>query len=66
LVPVMRQEARSTVVAIAAPLPIARSASFVAASRALIAIAVLRIAFGLIWAIVAALKWQAAFQLFRL
>ena len=62
----MRHEPRSTDVAIAATLPVSRGTSWVAATRAVIAVAFLRIAFALIWAVVATLKWNSALQLFRL
>jgi nitrite reductase (NO-forming) len=57
----MRQEHRATDVALAAPMSIVLRANM-AATRRMIAIAYLRIAFGVIWSIDAALKWQPAFQ----
>lgn len=58
----MRNETRAAEIAIALPTPIALSRSWAGATRRMLAIAVLRIAFGLIWAVDAALKWQPAFQ----
>ena len=58
----MRQENRATDIAIAAPAPFALRASWVGTSRRMIAIALLRIAFGVIWSVDAVLKWQPAFQ----
>jgi uncharacterized membrane protein YphA (DoxX/SURF4 family) len=58
----MRQENRATDIAIAAPFPIVGGRNWASATRRMVAIAFLRIAFGLIWAVDAALKWQPAFQ----
>ena len=58
----MRQEERATAVVIAAPVPFVMRPNLVGATRRVIAIAFLRIAFGVVWSIDAALKWQPAFQ----
>src|SRR2546430_7498349 len=58
----MKQESRATDIAIATPMPIALPRSRSGATNPTMAIAVLRIAFGLIWSVDAALKWQPAFQ----
>ena len=58
----MRQENRATEIAIAVPAPISLSRSWASATRRMVAIASLRIAFGVIWAVDATLKWQPAFQ----
>ena len=58
----MRQEQRATDIAIAAPRSFVLRPTWVATSRRMIAIAFLRIAFGVIWSVDAALKWQPAFQ----
>src|SRR5690242_5495517 len=58
----MRQEQRATDIAIAVPRSFVLRPSWVATSRRMIAIAFLRIAFGVIWSVDAALKWQPAFQ----
>ena len=58
----MRQENSTTDIAIAAPLPFVLRANWVGTSRRMIAIAFLRIAFGVIWFVDAVLKWQPAFQ----
>jgi uncharacterized membrane protein YphA (DoxX/SURF4 family) len=58
----MRQENRATEIAIAVPVPIAIGRSWARATRRMVAIAWLRIAFGVIWAVDASLKWQPAFQ----
>ncbi len=58
----MRQVNRATDTAIAAPAPLVLRAGWVGTTRRMIAIAFLRIAFGAIWSVDAALKWQPAFQ----
>jgi uncharacterized membrane protein YphA (DoxX/SURF4 family) len=58
----MRQENRATDIAVAAPVPFALRANWIGAGRRMIAIASLRIAFGVIWFVDAVLKWQPAFQ----
>jgi len=58
----MRQENSATDIAIGAPAPFALPANWVGATRRMIAIASLRIAFGVIWFVDAVLKWQPAFQ----
>lgn len=58
----MKNETRATDLAIALPTPLALRRSRAGAASRMIAIAVLRIAFGLIWTVDAALKWQPAFQ----
>jgi len=58
----MRQEHTATDVAIAAPVSFVLRANVAGAARRMIAIAYLRIAFGVIWSVDAALKWQPAFQ----
>src|SRR2546430_17379474 len=57
----MRQQSRATDIAIAAPIPIALRPRSNATGR-MMAIAALRIAFGLIWSVDAVLKWQPAFR----
>jgi len=51
LLPVMRQESRSTDIAMAAPMPVALRRSRSDATRRMTAIAFLRITFGLIWSV---------------
>jgi uncharacterized membrane protein YphA (DoxX/SURF4 family) len=58
----MRHENQATDIAIAVPVPFALRASWAGAGRRMIAIASLRIAFGVIWFVDALLKWQPAFQ----
>jgi uncharacterized membrane protein YphA (DoxX/SURF4 family) len=58
----MRQANRATDVAIPAPVSFVLRTNLVGATRRMIAIAFLRISFGVIWAVDAALKWQPAFQ----
>jgi len=58
----MRQQTRATEIAIAVPTPIAIGRSLARATRRMVAIAILRISFGVIWAVDASLKWQPAFQ----
>jgi len=59
----MRQEITSTdVTATTLPMRVTLRRSWVGAARRTMAIAFLRIAFGLIWSVDAALKWQPAFQ----
>lgn len=58
----MRQESRATEIAIAVPVPIALGRRWASATRRIVAIALLRIVFGVIWAVDASLKWQPAFQ----
>ena len=58
----MRQETRPTAIAIAASRPFVVHRSFDTAIRRSRAVALLRIAFGLIWSIDATLKWLPAFR----
>lgn len=58
----MRQESRATEIAVAVPMPIALGTRWARATRRIAAIALLRIAFGVIWAVDASLKWQPAYQ----
>src|SRR2546430_9098965 len=58
----MKQESSATAIASAPPMPIALPRSGWGATNPTMAIAVLRIAFGLIGSVDAALKWQPAFQ----
>jgi len=58
----MRQENSSTDIATAGPVSFVLRPNWVGITRRMIAIASLRIAFGVIWSVDAALKWQPAFQ----
>src|SRR6266487_585042 len=58
----MKQQSRATDFAIATRMPIALRRSRSGAPSRMMAIAALRIGFGLIWSVDAALKWQPAFR----
>lgn len=58
----MREEALAIDGVVPAPLHVAFTRGFRRASRQMVAIALLRITFGAIWAVDASLKWQPAFR----